>query len=76
MLIIFISGKGKFSKSIMLVRFSWLHHGFDLLEGNIHDQDRPLSTKLEMSNACRSPKSFMDLRPRQLGFKPLDTKVI
>jgi hypothetical protein len=39
----------------MLARFSRLHHGFDLMEGNIHDQDIPFSTKLEMSNPCKRP---------------------
>jgi hypothetical protein len=33
----------------MLVRFSSLPHGFELLEGNIHDQDEPLNGKVKMS---------------------------
>jgi hypothetical protein len=32
----------------MLVRFLRLPHGFDLLEGNIHDQDKSLNIELEM----------------------------
>ncbi len=41
---------GKANKSIMLVGFLGLPHGFDLLEGNIHDQNKSLSIELEMSN--------------------------
>jgi hypothetical protein len=34
----FIGGEvGKFDKSIMLVRFSSLPHGLELLEDNVHD---------------------------------------
>jgi hypothetical protein len=36
----FIRGQaGKFNKSIMLVGFSSLPHGLELLEGNVHEQD-------------------------------------
>ncbi len=56
MLVIFIGGQvGKFNVLIMLVGFSKFPHGFDLLEGNIHDQDKPPSTKLEMLNANGRP---------------------
>jgi hypothetical protein len=52
----------------MLARFSRLHHGFDLLEGNVHDQDRPLSTKLEMLDACKRPFiQALPLDPIPLG---------
>jgi hypothetical protein len=38
----FIKGQvGKSIKSIMLVGFSSFTHGFELLEGNVHDQDAP-----------------------------------
>jgi hypothetical protein len=49
--ITFIGGQiGKDNKSIMLAGFLGLPHGFDLLEGNINDQNRSLSIELEMSN--------------------------
>lgn len=32
---------GIFNKPNMLGKFSRLPHGFELLEGNIHDQDEP-----------------------------------
>jgi len=36
----FIGGQlGKFNKLTMLVGFSSLPHGLELLEGNVHDQD-------------------------------------
>jgi hypothetical protein len=37
----------KSNKSTMLARFSSLPHGFELLEGNIHDQDVPPSRVLQ-----------------------------
>jgi hypothetical protein len=46
----FIRGQvGKFNKLIMLVGFSSLPHGLELLEGNVHDQDAPLNGELAMS---------------------------
>jgi hypothetical protein len=39
----------------MLVQFSRFPHGFDLLEGNIHEQDMAPNTKLKMSNANERP---------------------
>jgi len=39
----------------MLIRFSSLPHGFELLEGNIHDQDVPPSGELMMSRPQRIP---------------------
>ncbi len=46
----FIGGQvGKSKKSIMLVGFSNLLHGFELLEGNIHDQDASPISELAMS---------------------------
>ncbi len=39
----------KSNKSIMLSRFSNLAHGFELLEGNIHDWDEPPNGELAMS---------------------------
>jgi hypothetical protein len=39
----------------MLDRFSSLPHGFELLKGNIHDQDVPLSGELMMSKPQRIP---------------------
>jgi hypothetical protein len=32
----------------MLVGFLGFHHGYDLLEGNIHEQDMPPSNELKM----------------------------
>jgi hypothetical protein len=32
----------------MLVKFSGLPHGFELLESNIHSQDEPFSSELAM----------------------------
>lgn len=40
---------GQIGKPNKLARFLRLPHGFDLFEGNIHDQDRYLSIELEMS---------------------------
>ncbi len=40
---------GKSNKSTMLVGFSSLLHGFELLEGNIHDQDASPTSELAMS---------------------------
>jgi hypothetical protein len=46
----FIGGQvGKSSKSTLLVEFSGLPHGLELLEGNIHDQDAPPNGELAMS---------------------------
>jgi hypothetical protein len=39
----------------MLVGFSGLPHGFDLLEVNVHAMDSPLNHELEMSNAQVGP---------------------
>jgi hypothetical protein len=39
----------------MLVQFSRFPHGFDLLEGNIHEQDMAPNTKLKMSNTNERP---------------------
>jgi hypothetical protein len=45
----FIGGQAKKSKkSIMLVGFSSLPHGLELLEGNIHDHDAPPNGELAM----------------------------
>jgi hypothetical protein len=35
----------------MLTKFLVLSHGFDLLEGNIHDQNEPLGDELAMSRS-------------------------
>jgi hypothetical protein len=35
----------------MLVGFSRLFHGFDLLEGNVHVMDSPITHELEMLGA-------------------------
>jgi hypothetical protein len=46
----FIGGQlRKSNKSTMLVGFSSLLHGFELLEGNIHDQDASPTRELAMS---------------------------
>jgi len=43
----FIGGQsGKSNKSTMLVGFSSLPHGLELLEGNVHDQDAPPNGEL------------------------------
>jgi hypothetical protein len=43
----FIGGQlGKSNKSTILVGFSSLSHGFELLEGNVHDQDAPPNGEL------------------------------
>jgi hypothetical protein len=39
----------------MLIRFSRLLHGFDLLEGNAHVMDSPLVHELEMLGAQVGP---------------------
>lgn len=45
----FIRGQAKtFDKLIMFIGFSSLPHGFELLKGNIHDQDEPMSGELLM----------------------------
>jgi len=49
----------------MLTRFSSLRHGFELLEGNIHDQDVPPSGELMMPRPQRIPLiSIFPLDPR------------
>jgi hypothetical protein len=35
----------------MLIGFSKLPHGFDLLEGNVHAMDSPPTHELEMKNS-------------------------
>jgi hypothetical protein len=45
----------KSNKSIMLVGFFGFPHGFELLEGNIHDQDVPPSGELMMLRPQRIP---------------------
>jgi hypothetical protein len=39
----------------MLVGFLGLPHGFDLLENNIHDQDKPFNIELEMLDVYGMP---------------------
>jgi hypothetical protein len=53
--IYFFGGHARKSmKSILFTRFWNLLHGYDLLEGNIHEQDMPFS-ELEMPNASGRP---------------------
>jgi hypothetical protein len=50
LLVRFIGGQvGKSNKSTMLVGFSSLLHGFELLEGKIHDQYASPTSELSMS---------------------------
>jgi hypothetical protein len=39
----------------MFVRFSSLPHGFELLEGHIHDQDDPLNGEVKMPRSHDMP---------------------
>jgi len=49
LLVRFVGGQvGKSNKFTMLFRFSSLTHGFELLEGNIHDQDELPNGELAM----------------------------
>jgi hypothetical protein len=68
LLVRFIGGHlSKTNKSIMLVGFSSLPHGFEFVEGtNIHDQDEPTSGELVMSMLSRMLliwESTLDLMP-------------
>jgi len=50
----------------MLVGFSSLSHGLELLEGNVHDQDTPPNGELEVSRPHGMPiilVSPLDPRP-------------
>jgi hypothetical protein len=50
--IIFIGGHARKSNNLMmLIGFSGLPHGFDLLEGNVHDMDSPPIHELKMLGA-------------------------
>jgi hypothetical protein len=60
----YIGGQvGKLNKSIMLVEFLILSHGFVLLEGNFHNQDEPMSGELVMLRFVRNPIHFNMARP-------------
>jgi hypothetical protein len=49
LLVMFVKGHSrKSSKSIMLDGFSSLSYGFELLKGNIYDQDEPLNGEFTM----------------------------
>jgi hypothetical protein len=63
----FIGGQiGKSNNSTMLVGFSGLPHGLELLEGNVHDQDAPPNGELVIVKPCGMliiPNFPLDLRP-------------
>ncbi len=63
----FIGGQlGKSNKLTMLVRFSSLPHGLELLEGNVHDQDIPPNGEL----AVLKPHGMLVIRVSPLVPRP------